>query len=69
MKNIESGGIKMINLQKFTYSLKASWIKRILDNNKVHWKQIYLSKLTKYGGKTILDCNLNQEDIKNMFLF
>ena len=67
IKNIESGGLKMIDLQKFIYSLKASWIKRILDDNNGPWKQIYLTKLAKYGGKTIFDCNLNPEDIRKLF--
>ena len=67
MRNIENGGIKMVDLRKFIYSLKASWINRILDNNKGPWKQIYLSKLTSYGGKIIFDCNLNPEDIKQHF--
>ena len=34
------GGLKMLDLKKFIFSLKSSWIKRILDkNNQGQWKK------------------------------
>ena len=53
-QNYINGGLKMIDLRKFVLSLKASWVKRMLDvENKVQWKSIYLNKLKKYGSELI----------------
>ena len=67
MHNIENGGLKMIDLNKFICSLKATWVKRLSDNNNGPWKQIYLSKLNKYGGELLFNCNLSVCDVKILF--
>ena len=68
MQKYENGGLKMIDIYKFLNALKASWIKRIFDeNNKGMWKLFYSEKLSKYGGKLIFECNIDQSDIKNIF--
>ena len=54
----------MLDLNKFTLSLKASWIKRILDtNNKGQWKEIYLNQLKSYGKELIFNCEINKNDL------
>ena len=41
----------MIDFKQIVLSLKASWVKRILDkDNSGQWKKIYLNKLKTYGG-------------------
>ena len=63
-----NGGLKMLDLSKFTISLKASWIKRILDpNNKGQWKEIYLNQLKSYGRELIFNCEINKNDISMIF--
>ena len=63
-----NGGLKMLDLSKFTISLKASWIKRILDpNNKGQWKEIYLNQLKSYGKDLIFNCEINKNDISRIF--
>ena len=39
MQNYEIGGIKMINIEKCTMSLKVTWIKKIVDS--YNMDQIY----------------------------
>ena len=64
----EEGGLKMIDIDKFIHALKASWVKRIFDeNNKGIWKEKYLDQIDKYGGKLLFQCNLSNKDIKQMF--
>jgi exonuclease III len=67
-KKYEQGGLKMIDINTFISALKSSWIKRIYDeNNTGKWKQIYLNTLNKNGGKLILECNLHENDINQIF--
>ena len=41
-QDYEKGGLKMLDIYKFLNSLKASWIKRVMDeNNKGMWKYFY----------------------------
>ena len=50
----ESGGLKMIDIKLFLRSLKASWIKRIMDTeNKGSWKVFYTLIINKVGGNLI----------------
>ena len=67
IQNYEDGGIKMIDIKKFINSLKASWIKKILelkaDNSLKH---IYYNTLNKYGGNLIFESNLVEIDINNL---
>ena len=67
-QDYSEGGLKMLDLNKFILSLKASWISRILDKqNQGQWKKIYLHKLKMYGGELIFECKLNKKDIDSMF--
>ena len=60
----KNGGLRLINLEHFIYSLKASWLKRIFENENEPciWKTFYTQKLDKHGGKLILECNLKESD-------
>ena len=43
--------------------MKAGWLRRIFDeNNKGLWKEYYLEKINKFGGKLILECNVHSYD-------
>ena len=63
-QDYKNGGLRLINLEHFIYSLKASWLKRIFENENEPciWKTFYTQKLDKYGGKLILECNLKERD-------
>ena len=64
IQDYQNGGLKMIDINKFINSLKASWVKRILDtSNSGSWRMFYLDKLNRYGGKLIFDCNLTKDDV------
>ena len=68
VQNIENGGLKMIDTNKFLKSLKSNWIKRLLDTtNKGSWKVFYNKKINKYGGKQVFESNLNIKDLKQLF--
>ena len=58
----------MLDTEKFINSLKASWIKRLLDNNnKGMWKIFYNEKIKNFGGKLIFESNLDKNDINTLF--
>ena len=60
-----NGGLKMIDLNLF---YKCSWIKRIMDDqNNGLWEQQYIKMLNKYGGKLLLESELNEIIISDMF--
>ena len=49
------GGLKMIDIFSFNKSLKATWIKKYLDNsNNGKWKLFLEMALQNHGGKNIL---------------
>ena len=54
----------MIEIDSYINSLKAKWIKRILDEeNKDLWKEIYVKELKKVGSLLIFKCNIKHTDI------
>ena len=52
----------MINLECFLNSLKASWMKRIFDDESTStlWKSFYKQKLDSFGNKLVLESNLKE---------
>ena len=54
----------MINLECFLNSLKASWLKRIFDDESTStlWKSFYKQKLDSFGNKLVLESNLKESD-------
>ena len=70
-----NGGLKMIDVQSFSKSLKATWIKKYLDDeNHGKWKYFFDVELDRFGGTTVFTGNLNKKDtietlkIKNCFI-
>ena len=67
IKEYEEGGIKMIDIESFLTSIKASWVKRLVDdNNRGDWKMKYLDILNKIGGEYFFSCNCHFSHIKKM---
>ena len=61
----ELGGLNLPNIKTFLYSIKASWIKRYIDdNNQAKWKIFFNKVLAKRGGNIIFDCNITEDDLK-----
>ena len=66
IQNYENGGLKMIDIDFFINSIKAGWVKRIVNKeNNGDWKHIYLKQLEKIGGELIFECNINIKDLNN----
>ena len=66
-QNYNNRGLKMIDFKKIVLSLKASWVKRILDkDNNGQWKKLYLNKLKNYGGELLFECNCTKNEINDV---
>ena len=63
-RDYKNGGLRMINLECFLNSLKASWMKRIFDDESTStlWKSFYKQKLDSFGNKLVLESNLKEND-------
>ena len=63
-KDYKNGGLRMINLECFLNSLKASWLKRIFDDKSTStlWKSFYKQKLDSFGNILVLESNLKEND-------
>ena len=58
-----NGGLKMIDIQSFSKSLKVTWIKKYLDTeNQGKWKLFFDLELGTLGEKLVLTGNLNKKD-------
>jgi hypothetical protein len=65
-REYEDGGIKMVDLRATINSIKASWVKRLMNSdNKGLWKSLYMKIVNNLGGKLIFESNLNVNDVKN----
>ena len=54
MQDYKNGGLRLTNFDYFIEALKAGWLRRIFDeNNKGLWKEYYLEKINKFGGRLI----------------
>ena len=63
------GGLKMIDVDCFSKSLKATWVKKYLDEeNQGKWKLFFDLELEAHGGPITLTSNLNTEDVKKLRL-
>ena len=49
-----NGGLKMIDVQSYFMSLKASWVSRLVSNQLVNWKVIPCKYFAKLGKKWLL---------------
>ena len=64
------GGLKMIDIEIFITSLKASWIKRLFYSESLHetpLKCYYDHKLNKHGSNLIFESSLSQPDVNALF--
>ena len=63
-RDYTNGGLRMINLKYFLNALKASWLKRIFDNESTFtlWKSFYKQKRTSFGDNLVLESNLKEND-------
>ena len=56
-----NGRLKMIDVQSFNKSLKATWIKKYLDEeNQGKWKYFFDIELERFGGTIVLTSNLRK---------
>ena len=71
IQDYSKGGLKMVDIYSYIYSLKTKWIQRIIDNkNTGNWKELYKKELEKLGGELIFKSNLKdtiQIKIKSLF--
>jgi L-rhamnose mutarotase len=49
-----NGGLKMIDVQSYFMSLKASWVSRLVSNQLVNWKVIPCKYFAKLGKKWLV---------------
>lgn len=53
-KSYEEGGLKMPDIESFCYSLKMTWIHKLLDPLNISpWKNLFMDKYLKYGADKI----------------
>ena len=63
----ENGGLNLTNIEQFLSSIKASWVKRYLDeNNKRLWKHFFYINLKPYGNKLIFECDIDKSIIDKL---
>ena len=64
ISDYEQGGLKMVDVKIFSKALKATWIKKYLDqNNHAKWKLVFDLQLQDLGVATFFRGNLNQKDV------
>ena len=49
--DFEKSGLKMIDIESYFISLKASWVSRLADSTFSNWKLIPLKYLNVFGEK------------------
>ena len=58
MLNYDQGGLRMVDLKSFLYSLQMSWVKKMLNNDISAWKNIAFFHIGKFDiGMDIFNCN------------
>jgi len=63
-RQYDEGGLKMVDINAYINSIKAAWVKRILNPaNKGHWKETYLRQINKYGGKLLFEYNISTKHV------
>ena len=64
----DKGGLRMIDIEKFIWSLKKSWVKRILqtESNSL-LKHLYEKVFKQFGGNILFECNFREADIIKHF--
>ena len=68
INNYPKGGLKMIDIESFSKSLKTTWIKKYLDRgNQAKWKAFLELELQPYGNDAFFSFNLKEEDFNRYF--
>ena len=57
IKRIKDGGLSMSDFDKIGKSLKAGWVKLLLDPQLQSWKTIPFSLLDSVGGPLFFKCD------------
>jgi len=60
------GGLKMLDIDIFLKSLKASWIKRFIFQPESKLIKIYTNMLNSYGGTLIFKSNYHEKEVKDL---
>jgi exonuclease III len=66
IQNTKNGGLGMTDIESYTTSLKASWVKRLLVQSNAKWHSAYLHELNKKGGLTFFKFNCNSSHANNL---
>ena len=66
-KDYKDGGLKMINIDIYLNSVKASWVKKLISSEiDGDWKYIYINELKPFGYEFLFKCNLNEKDVPQL---
>ena len=69
INDYDKGGLKMIDIQSFTKSLKIKWIQGYLNNdNQGKWKLFVDYYLQRHGGKAVFLSNIKPQDVLQLNL-
>ena len=67
INDYKDGGLKVPNIYMLNKSIKASWVKRLLDERNNHqYKAFYNGALNKFGGKLVFESNIDEELINRI---
>ena len=66
IKDYKQGGLRMIDIDNFLISLKASWVKRLIINDGSLWKVNYEKMLQNIGGKFFFECNCHFSHVQKL---
>ena len=58
--DFDKEGLRMIDIEQFIWSLKLSWVKRLL-------KHLYENVFKQFGGNILFECNFREADIIKHF--
>ena len=59
---IRKGGLKLIDLQEKEIALKATWVKKMLNEQMTFWKEYLNSKLPE-DAPDFFECNISEKDM------
>ncbi len=66
IQDYTDGGLKMLDIDLFLKSIKASWVKRLLFQPDSKLMKIYTNMLSNYGGMLILKSDYLEKEVKDL---
>ena len=68
---ISKGGLNMVNFHDVERSLKAAWVRRICNAACSTWSALVMSKISKFGGTLLFQCNFDTKllELKDLPVF